>query len=381
MEEHKRHCPYCGKEIQESARKCRFCGQWLDAGHAATSPSAKRQPDNSGQPNGTLHESPNSPHTETARTVTATGNPESRPENPEAVTENPVSRPRKTGTTPATRDTPSVTPKNSASTPPYPARKTKAVAGWLIGGTLAIAVAIVVVCLWSNRRAVSIEKHPSVLKTMKSGRLASLGMREKSAKAARETPSPSVSTSITPEDTPAAPQKANTSSKPATQPHPSTPSPAATTNKTVQPSTETEKPKTQTTPAFDPAHQAAEQQLRNHRNVQSNQTTKASNEVYTVVEQPPMFPGGMTALEHYIKSHIRYPRVALDREIQGIVTLRFVVLANGVVGDVTVVQGLSPSCDAEAVRVVKSLPRFTPARQEGRPVACWFTLPVRFQID
>lgn len=103
--------------------------------------------------------------------------------------------------------------------------------------------------------------------------------------------------------------------------------------------------------------------------------------VYTVVEQNPVFPGGDAALLKYVNSHIKYPEIARDQEIQGVVTLRFVVLEDGRVGEVQVVKSLESHCDAEAIRVIKSLPRFTPGKQQGKPVRVWFTLPVRYVIQ
>ena len=102
--------------------------------------------------------------------------------------------------------------------------------------------------------------------------------------------------------------------------------------------------------------------------------------VFTVVEQPPTFPGGENALIAYIAKHLKYPQVALEQEIQGVVKLRFVVMPDGTVGDVVIQQGLESHCDKEAVRVVKSLPRFIPGKQQGKPVAVWYTLPIRFVI-
>lgn len=102
--------------------------------------------------------------------------------------------------------------------------------------------------------------------------------------------------------------------------------------------------------------------------------------VFTVVEQPPTFPGGENALIAYIAKHLKYPQVALEQEIQGVVKLRFVVMPDGTVGDVVIQQGLESHCDKEAVRVVKSLPRFIPGKQQGKPVAVWYSLPIRFVI-
>lgn len=104
------------------------------------------------------------------------------------------------------------------------------------------------------------------------------------------------------------------------------------------------------------------------------------SKVYSVVEQEPQFPGGPDALVNYVSSHIKYPSIAQEQDIQGKVVLKFVVLENGSVGDVKVLQSLHPACDKEAIRVVKSLPRFTPGKQQGKPVKVWFTLPVRFSL-
>lgn len=103
--------------------------------------------------------------------------------------------------------------------------------------------------------------------------------------------------------------------------------------------------------------------------------------VYTVVEQMPVFPGGEPALLAYVNSHIKYPSISLEQEVQGKVVLRFVVLEDGSVGDVIVQKSLDPHCDKEAVRVVKSLPKFIPGKQQGKPVKVWFNLPVRFSIQ
>ena len=103
--------------------------------------------------------------------------------------------------------------------------------------------------------------------------------------------------------------------------------------------------------------------------------------VFTYVEQMPSFPGGESALMRYIAEHLRYPSAAQDQGIQGVVMLRFVVEGTGQVGDVQILKSLDPSCDREAIRVVKSLPRFVPGRQQGRPVNVWFQLPIRFVLQ
>jgi protein TonB len=99
------------------------------------------------------------------------------------------------------------------------------------------------------------------------------------------------------------------------------------------------------------------------------------------VEQDAEFPGGQAALLKFIRDNTKYPAIALEQDLQGVVMLRFVVERDGSVGEVQIRKGLSAECDREAIRVVKSFPRFIPAKQNGRPVRKWFTVPVRFVIQ
>ena len=103
--------------------------------------------------------------------------------------------------------------------------------------------------------------------------------------------------------------------------------------------------------------------------------------VYNVVEQMPSFPGGEAALLKYVNTHIKYPAIAQEQEISGVVVLRFVVKEDGSVGEVIVQKSLEKHCDEEAVRVVKSLPRFIPGKQQGKAVRVWYTLPVRYILQ
>lgn len=115
--------------------------------------------------------------------------------------------------------------------------------------------------------------------------------------------------------------------------------------------------------------------------VASSAVVEEEAKVYNIVEQPPTFPGGEAALLKYIATHVKYPQIAQEQEIQGVVNLRFVVKEDGSVGEVQVAKSLESHCDAEAVRVVKSLPRFIPGKQQGKAVRVWFSLPVRFQLQ
>lgn len=115
-------------------------------------------------------------------------------------------------------------------------------------------------------------------------------------------------------------------------------------------------------------------------------TSKADDEgaakVFDFVEQPPVFPGGGdAALLKWINAHLRYPSIAAENGTQGTVLLRFVVTSTGSVGDVQILKHVDTYLDREAVRVIKELPRFSPGRQQGKPVNCWFQVPVRFVLE
>jgi len=99
------------------------------------------------------------------------------------------------------------------------------------------------------------------------------------------------------------------------------------------------------------------------------------------VEQMPQFPGGDEELMKFVRDNLRYPQIASEAGVEGRVTIRFVVNRNGDVTDVTIIRGLDPSCDKEAVRVVKLMPRWIPGRQNGRNVPVYYTLPVVYKLQ
>ena len=105
------------------------------------------------------------------------------------------------------------------------------------------------------------------------------------------------------------------------------------------------------------------------------------NRVFDVVEQKPQFPGGEAALLKYVADHIRYPAMAQENNVQGRVVVQFVVTKTGAVGEVKVVRGKDPDLDKEAVRVVKSLPKFVPGKMNGHAVNVWYTLPIQFKLQ
>ncbi|MBS1353185.1 MAG: energy transducer TonB [Coprobacter sp.] len=104
-------------------------------------------------------------------------------------------------------------------------------------------------------------------------------------------------------------------------------------------------------------------------------------EVYIIVEQMPGFPGGEEALLKYISDHMEYPTMAIERGIEGRVTVRFVVNKDGYVQDVTVIRGVHELLDKEAVRVIQSLPRWNPGKQNGVSVAVYYNVPVNFTLQ
>ena len=102
--------------------------------------------------------------------------------------------------------------------------------------------------------------------------------------------------------------------------------------------------------------------------------------VYKSVEVMPTFPGGDAALMKWLSAHIQYPANAAANNIEGKVVVQFVVTETGDIGEVKVVRKVDPELDQEAVRVVKSLPKFNPGRQDGKAVSVWYTLPVSFKL-
>ncbi|MDE5665558.1 MAG: TonB family protein, partial [Duncaniella sp.] len=98
------------------------------------------------------------------------------------------------------------------------------------------------------------------------------------------------------------------------------------------------------------------------------------NQVFTVVEQKPQFPGGEAALLKWVAEHLRYPAMAQENNIQGRVVVQFVVTKTGKVGEVKVIRSKDPDLDKEAVRVVKALPDFVPGKMNGHSLNVWYTL-------
>jgi protein TonB len=110
------------------------------------------------------------------------------------------------------------------------------------------------------------------------------------------------------------------------------------------------------------------------------QEAEKEPEPFVVVEEMPTFPGGDAALLKYINEHAQYPEVAKENNIQGRVIIRFCVTSKGGVSQVSVLKGVDPELDKEAIRVVNTLPPFKPGKQGGKPVPVWYMVPITFTL-
>jgi protein TonB len=109
----------------------------------------------------------------------------------------------------------------------------------------------------------------------------------------------------------------------------------------------------------------------------------AAPEIFTIVEEQAEFPGGAASMMKYIRDNIVYPPTAREAGISGKCFLKFVVNETGTISNVEILKGVPgcPDCDREAIRVVKSMPSWKPAKMTGRAVKCYFNLPINFKIQ
>ncbi len=105
------------------------------------------------------------------------------------------------------------------------------------------------------------------------------------------------------------------------------------------------------------------------------------DEFFMVVENMPIFPGGDLGLMKYIQKNVKYPAIAKEYNITGKVYISFIVDKSGSVTNVKIVRGVDKNLDAEAVRVVKSLPKYKPGKQRGKSVRVMFTIPINFTLN
>lgn len=108
---------------------------------------------------------------------------------------------------------------------------------------------------------------------------------------------------------------------------------------------------------------------------------ESAQQIFTVVEEMPKFPGGDAELLKFIAKSIKYPVIAQENGIQGRVICAFVVNRDGSVVDAEVLRGVDPSLDKEALRVIGTMPKWTPGKQRGKPVRVKYTVPITFRLQ
>ena len=113
----------------------------------------------------------------------------------------------------------------------------------------------------------------------------------------------------------------------------------------------------------------------------STAQTKKNDMLFSVVEVMPQYPGGQIAMLKYIMENIKYPEQAMKEGIQGRVAVRFIVEKDGSISDVKPILSVHPLLNKEAVRVVESMPKWTPGKQNGKPVRVRFNVPVMFKLN
>lgn len=108
---------------------------------------------------------------------------------------------------------------------------------------------------------------------------------------------------------------------------------------------------------------------------------ESSQPIFTVVETMPQFPGGDAALLQFLAKSIKYPVIAQENGIQGRVICAFVVNRDGTIVDAEVLRGVDPSLDKEALRVINTMPKWSPGKQRGKPVRVKYTVPITFRLQ
>ena len=115
-------------------------------------------------------------------------------------------------------------------------------------------------------------------------------------------------------------------------------------------------------------------------NAQKTVVSQTNQKVFDTVEQMPEYPGGMQAMIAFLQTNMKYPEDAAKQKVEGRVMVQFVVETDGSVSDVHVAKQVFPSLDAEAVRVVQAMPKWTPGKEKGRVVRVKYLLPIVFRM-
>ena len=114
-------------------------------------------------------------------------------------------------------------------------------------------------------------------------------------------------------------------------------------------------------------------------NAQKTVVSQNNQKVYEHPEVMPEYPGGVSAMVEFLSKNVKYPKDAAKQKVEGRVLVWFVVETDGSLTDVKVAKKVFPSLDAEAVRVVKTMPKWTPGKHNNQPVRVRFALPIVFK--
>jgi protein TonB len=115
-------------------------------------------------------------------------------------------------------------------------------------------------------------------------------------------------------------------------------------------------------------------------NAQKTVVSQTNQKVFDTVEQMPEYPGGMQAMIEFLQTNMKYPDDAAKQKVEGRVMVQFVVETDGSVSDVHVAKQVFPSLDAEAIRVVQAMPKWTPGKEKGKVVRVKYNLPIVFRM-
>lgn len=113
----------------------------------------------------------------------------------------------------------------------------------------------------------------------------------------------------------------------------------------------------------------------------TEEEVEKEEEIFVFVEENPSFPGGEEELYKYLRENIKYPQLARENNIEGKVFVQFVVEKNGSISNVKILKDIGSGCGAEAVRVVKAMPKWKPGKQRGSAVRAQFSLPISFKLS
>jgi len=115
-------------------------------------------------------------------------------------------------------------------------------------------------------------------------------------------------------------------------------------------------------------------------NAQKTVVSQTNQKVFDTVEQMPEYPGGMQAMIEFLQTNMKYPEDAAKQKVEGRVMVQFIVETDGSISDVHVAKQVFPSLDAEAIRVVQAMPKWTPGKEKGNVVRVKYNLPIVFRM-